>query len=534
MNEKRSQEAVYSIPKNYNELDEIAASAPAAKHGRDNVDCPEHHSTQQGPRIPTEASERPQTEQEHAESHYAIPEGYEQLDEVAAPEPVAEGRRPEEDVLEGRLSRQSAQQENLNGRQLRNEPSAVSTSPDNGDVEKDPEYPTKQRASKLGTQLYTISYLIFFSILGTLSRLGLQALTFYPGAPVQTGVLWANVGGSFVLGFFAEDRKLFPTHGTVSPEDQKRMKREIDAAVNDTAPELRTYVQMAHRREMIKRHLVVKKTIPLYIGITVGYCGSFTSFSSFIRDCFLALANALPVPISHPSSTPVSTILNVHRNGGFSLMALMAVIILTVGLCITSLEAGAHLALAVQNFAPSFSTRFVRRYIDTPMVAMAWLAWLGAILMAVWPPDRPSGPSAHASWLQETWRGDALFALVFAPLGCLLRFYASLHLNGVVKSFPLGTFAANIFGTAMEGTFYDLQHVPLGGRIGCQILQGMMDGFCGCLTTVSTWVAELVGLRKRHAYVYGLGSVGLGLSLMVVIMGSLLWTKGFGTPVCGR
>ncbi|KAK0868833.1 hypothetical protein LTR87_014003 [Friedmanniomyces endolithicus] len=84
------------------------------------------------------------------------------------------------------------------------------------------------------------------------------------------------------------------------------------------------------------------------------------------------------------------------------------------------------------------------------IVFLAWASWLGAVLLAIWPPDRPSGPSSHGSWANETWRGQALFALVFAPLGCLLRFYASLKLNGLVPSFPLGTFAVNMLGTAVE------------------------------------------------------------------------------------
>ncbi|MCJ1353813.1 MAG: hypothetical protein MMC33_003800 [Icmadophila ericetorum] len=43
--------------------------------------------------------------------------------------------------------------------------------------------------SKRMTELYMVSYLIFFSFCGTASRLVLEALTFYPGAPVMTSVL---------------------------------------------------------------------------------------------------------------------------------------------------------------------------------------------------------------------------------------------------------------------------------------------------------------------------------------------------------
>src|SRR5436305_11274869 len=69
--------------------------------------------------------------------------------------------------------------------------------------------PIRQKTSSFATQLYTVSYLVLFSMLGTLARLGVQALTFYRGAPVVTSVLWANFGGSLIMGFLSEDRQLF-------------------------------------------------------------------------------------------------------------------------------------------------------------------------------------------------------------------------------------------------------------------------------------------------------------------------------------
>ncbi|KAJ5874010.1 uncharacterized protein N7529_002440 [Penicillium soppii] len=356
--------------------------------------------------------------------------------------------------------------------------------------------------SKHATHLYTVSYLIFFSFLGTLARLGLQALTFYTGAPVVTGVLWANVTGSLVMGFLSEDKNLFREEW-----GEPKAEADTDAAAQN------------------KNHKAVKKTIPLYIGLTTGFCGCCTSFSSFIRDVFLALANALPDP-SLPSGADIAS-----RNGGYSFMALVAVILLTVSLSLSALVFGAHLALALTQCTPTVPFAFTRRVLDRIVVVLAWGCWLGAVFLAIWPPDRHDGP--------DVWRGRAVFALVFAPLGCLLRFYVSLYLNSRIPAFPLGTFAVNIFGTIIEGVCYDLQHVSgLGAVIpaaltGCQVLQGVMDGFCGSATTISTWVSELNGLsRRRHAYVYGVTSVVVALGFLIVIMGSLLWTHGFAEAVC--
>lgn len=491
---------------------------------------------------------------EEPQEDYDIPNNYMELDKLAIPSPVENREDCRQDVLENRLSQGDSSRKDqkpdgsldrreynitepvapLRSRDHTNDPPArkesISHSLGRPIVETKNQRPRKI-VSKYATELYTVSYLILFSILGTLARLGLQALTFYPGAPVQFGLLWANFGGSLLMGFLLEDRNLFRAHSISSSLNKNNDEENGDSKTTDSA--LRPYAVAAQKQASSKQHAAVKKTIPLYIGLTTGFCGSFTSFSSFIRDAYLALSNGLPVPISHISSAPVATSSTVPRNGGYSFMAICAVILVTVIFCLGALLLGAHLAIALEPVTPGIPPMVARRIVDRMVVFIAWTAWLGAVLMAIWPPDRLGGPAGQVSWKQEVWRGNALFALVFAPLGCLLRFYVSLHLNGKVPSFPLGTFAVNIFGTALEGMFYDLQHVPLGGRVGCQMLQGLMDGFCGCLTTVSTWVAELKGLRIRHAYAYGSVSVGVGVGLMVIIMGSFQWTMGLHAPLCG-
>jgi fluoride ion exporter CrcB/FEX len=219
-------------------------------------------------------------------------------------------------------------------------------------------------------------------------------------------------------------------------------------------------------------------------------------------------------------------------------MAGFTVLILTLASCYAALKVGAHLAILLDPITPTFPFRFTRRFLDPLIVLVAWSAWLGAVFLAIWPPDRPSGPSSAGSWANETWRGQAIFACVFAPLGCLLRFYISLFLNPLTASFPLGTFTVNIFGTAVLAMAYDLQHVAIGaagvggGRVGCQVLQGLMDGFCGALTTVSTWIVEIETLRRGHAYVYALASVGTGTAVCLAVMGSVRWTVGWMAVAC--
>ena len=407
--------------------------------------------------------------------------------------------------------------------------------------------PLKHGASAIATQLYTISYLILFAILGTLARLGLQAITFYPGAPVALGELWANFGGSLFMGFLSEDRRLFSdewgdvrTLKSISNggNDRKENVEDDGANAGNGDQEMNPEVTTTNAKRV---HGTVKKTIPLYIGLATGFCGSFTSFSSFMRDVFLSLSNDLPTPSSYPS-LPATNTTTTSRNGGESFMAVVAVILLIVCLCLSALFFGAHVANALDGVMPTIPHTFVQRYMDRLIVIIAWGSWVGAISMAIWPPDRPGGPAGHnyVSWKQETWRGQAIYAVVFAPVGCLLRFYSSIYLNNLLPSFPLGTFAVNILGTAVLGMAWDLQHAPLsssmsvagGSIVGCQVLQGVQDGFCGCLTTVSTWVSELSSLRRKHSYLYGFTSIAVALAFLVIIMGSLRWKHGFITKAC--
>ncbi|KAJ4329565.1 hypothetical protein N0V87_010749, partial [Didymella glomerata] len=123
--------------------------------------------------------------------------------------------------------------------------------------------PKAQRMSRLLTETYTVCFLIFFAIWGTLARLGLQALTFYPGAPVVFSELWANVAGTFVMGFLSEDMRLFREEwGSTGGGASVAQPADRPAEGHESLEKQRTLDKKGHSK--------VKKTIPLYIGLTTG------------------------------------------------------------------------------------------------------------------------------------------------------------------------------------------------------------------------------------------------------------------------
>ena len=421
-----------------------------------------------------------------------------ELPEVVAPKP-ASIHRPE-------------RQRSLSAEQLKTRESNKCFVPDYASPRPQRETVNKERQAQSqlqlmlaspATKLYTIAHLILFSILGTLARLGMEAMTFYPSAPVTSSVLWPNFAGSLILGFLNQDQRIFREEwGSLSsPEDWSFHPTNLEP--NDAGA----------IQNVMQSHDKVKKTVPLYIGLAAGFCGSFTSFSSFIRDAFLALSNGLASPLPGPSIP--------SRNSGYSVEALLAILILHIAVSISGLKLGAHLAMAVDPIMPTAPFKAVRNFLDPVIVFLGFGSWIGAVFLTVFPPH-------------QAWRGRVTYALLFAPLGCLLRFYTSKQLNPRVVAFPLGTFAVNMFGTIILGACFDLQHSRTLGTdlMSCWILEGVMDGFCGCATTVSTWVAELNGLKRRHSYIYGFTSVTVGLSFLIVIMGSLQWSQGFQKPRC--
>ena len=113
------------------------------------------------------------------------------------------------------------------------------------------------------------------------------------------------------MGFLTEDRQLF--------RDEWMARERLHPDNKSTKEGHEPGELSASERNKIK------KTVPLYVGLAVGFCGSFTSFSSFMRDTFLALSNDLPAPVNHPSTGTISTSIEVSRNGGYSFIALLAI-----------------------------------------------------------------------------------------------------------------------------------------------------------------------------------------------------------------
>ena len=114
-----------------------------------------------------------------------------------------------------------------------------------------------------------------------------------------------------------------------------------------------------------------------------------------------------------------------------------------------------------------------------------------------------------------------------AAAGAWLRWFLGLRLNPVFPTLPLGTLAANLIGGYVVGVavafFASYSALAPEWRL------FVITGFCGGLTTFSTFSAEVVTLLQQ-----GRGSWALA-AMATHLAGSLLMTlAGIGTVVWMR
>lgn len=137
--------------------------------------------------------------------------------------------------------------------------------------------------------------------------------------------------------------------------------------------------------------------------------------------------------------------------------------------------------------------------------------------------------------LSPTNRGKATAALLFSFPGALTRYYISLKLNPLRKTLPLGTLAVNTLGTLLLAVFYVSERTR-GGALSftsCVMLKGLSDGYCGCLSTVSTFASELTTLQKWQAWRYAALSILVGQIMTVAVIGGAEWGAGVrDVPSC--
>jgi CrcB protein len=109
-----------------------------------------------------------------------------------------------------------------------------------------------------------------------------------------------------------------------------------------------------------------------------------------------------------------------------------------------------------------------------------------------------------------------------AGLGALLRWWLGLTLNSYFPSIPPGTLAANLIGGYIIGVA--IAFFAASTALAPEWRLFVITGFCGGLTTFSTFSSEIVGLLEQGQ------SLGACVAAALHLAGSVLMTfAGIGT-----
>ena len=112
---------------------------------------------------------------------------------------------------------------------------------------------------------------------------------------------------------------------------------------------------------------------------------------------------------------------------------------------------------------------------------------------------------------------------VGASLGALLRWVLGMKLNAVLPAIPLGTLAANLVGGYVIGLC--VAYFAARPDLPPQVRLFLITGFCGGLTTFSTFSAEVVDLLQKGDLTAGSMAIVAHVagSLSMTLLGMVSW-----------
>ncbi|CAO3622302.1 unnamed protein product [Cunninghamella blakesleeana] len=265
---------------------------------------------------------------------------------------------------------------------------------------------------------------------------------------------------------------------------------------------------------------------PLQVGISTGLCGSITTFSSWQLGIFSSFAN----------------IEAYDHTRGKNILSAISQLLVTLAMSLNGYHFGRHIGewldsnswwnTLINEKKISFkkNNENQEQQVDFPkieivpcgfsvnklilfdylVILFGIISWVGVIIAAIFSPLK---------------NRELTLATVFSPVGALLRWYLSFF-NNRFPSFPIGTFLANILGTLVLAIISIFRYNISTSPLSCVVIAALADGFCGCLSTISTFVVEITTLNLGDKYIYASTSIITGQCIMFVVLGSFIWTHG--------
>ncbi|SSD62122.1 uncharacterized protein SCODWIG_03884 [Saccharomycodes ludwigii] len=231
----------------------------------------------------------------------------------------------------------------------------------------------------------------------------------------------------------------------------------------------------------------------LHVPVTTGYCGTFSSYSTMISELF-----------DHSTST------TYYPNRAYGIMEFLSVIVVELTSSMGSLLIG---------------TRFSEEYLTSKTM-------ISFLNKHVYPLTYTLGIPITIvmivlSGVYSNFSREFLVGSLFSIFGAYLRFYLS-KINPKF-TIPWGTFIANQFASLIVAVL-DLVLTSrkniVHSKNGRLVLKGLSSGFCGGLSTMSTFMAEGRKIKLTFVLIYYFITIFTSYSLFIIILGSYKWTVG--------
>ncbi|KAK6903580.1 hypothetical protein L486_03149 [Kwoniella mangroviensis CBS 10435] len=353
--------------------------------------------------------------------------------------------------------------------------------------------------------------LVLASILGCLIRLGLYGLGTYDGTVIYP-LIWSQAVGSGIMGLsLARKNEII----SIYPPIYTFLTTGIAGSVTTFASwMLDGYLAFSNFHKYDRKGLHDTVDGVIYSLSTFAIAIAFLRFGEHFSKILPSLSlfrrpSKAPLPDRLPAQTQArSSNLNSNEEDSSS----------------PSPSSGSN-ADPEKTSSPSSSP--LKPLSQTPLLDILWIStafFSYLIILLLYFLAKPS------------WRHNVTFPLLVSPPGTIIRFYFSRFNTRpkFIDRFPLGTFIVNFSASIIISICFALQRLPLSQTQGikCNALNSIQQGFCGCLSTVSTFVVEARTIKSPiHKWIYIGGSVILGHLMVLAIVGGIGWDYGY-VDVC--
>jgi fluoride ion exporter CrcB/FEX len=240
----------------------------------------------------------------------------------------------------------------------------------------------------------------------------------------------------------------------------------------------------------------------IYTGLSTGLCGSLTTFSAWNAEAsYVVLHLNQSVLVSLSPTAPA------NRAMGY-----ITVLLLGLGLPAAALMFGKSFGQSFIKLSESIHSKFCAHGINKKLIFI--------LITSVYIITTVAVISAYIIISDYS----MTFALTLGGIGTYIRWVLSRFDNNSCGKFPFGTLTVNLVGSAiLAGVVVIEAHFDL-DELMESFLYGVAIGFCGCLTTVSTFISQCcLSLSLRSALIYIFLSVGLAQVIFITILGTYSW-----------